>query len=51
MQMITFGPRRTKIWGLQLYVNEFRFSKMELASLKRMQHRREVIQNAVMLML
>jgi 2-oxoglutarate dehydrogenase E1 component len=52
--MITFGQKNQRIWGLQLYVNEFRLVKWRLASLKRMQHQpREVIQeqNAVMLML
>jgi hypothetical protein len=40
MQMITFGHKKNqRIWGLQLYVNEFRFSKMEISFLKGAQHR------------
>jgi 2-oxoglutarate dehydrogenase E1 component len=35
MQMITFGHKKNqKYGGLQLYVNEFRFSKMEISFLK-----------------
>jgi hypothetical protein len=35
---ITFGHKKNqRIWGLQLYVNEFRFSKMEISFLSMQQ--------------
>jgi 2-oxoglutarate dehydrogenase complex dehydrogenase (E1) component-like enzyme len=51
MHDYVWAQEEPKNMGGQLYVNEFRFSKMEI-SFKGMQHQpREVKSNAVMLML